>query len=298
MRTCALLVNPAAGRGRAAAVAQATDAVIGRLGRAGIRCQVLSGRSAEESAQLAESAANSDIDALVVVGGDGTVHLGLQALARFGPGAPALGVIATGTGNDLARQLGLPRRSPGEGADIIVNGHRRTIDLGYADGTWFVNVLSAGFDAHVNTRANAMAWPRGKIRYQLATLAELGALKTTAYTLEVDGQHLEMEAILVSVANGSTFGGGLQVCPEAIIDDGYLDVVVIGPLTRGGLVRAFPRLMTGTIANHSAFSTHRARTVAISATGVTAYADGEPVRSLPLTVEVRAAAVEVLAPQR
>ena len=106
-------------------------------------------------------------------------------------------------------------------------------------------MLAAGFDAIVNERANAMTWPRGQMRYNLATLAELRTFRPIPYVLQLDGETVEHEAMLVAVGNGPSFGGGLRITEGALLDDGLLDVVVITRMSKPKLVRSYPRLFTG-----------------------------------------------------
>jgi diacylglycerol kinase (ATP) len=251
------------------------------------------GRDAGEALDLARAAVEDEVEALVVVGGDGMVHLAAQVLA--GTGVP-LGVLPAGTGNDVARYVGIPRSDPQRAADVVVASHTRTIDLARAGATYFVTVLAAGFDALVNERANAMTWPRGQMRYNLATLAELRVFEPRPYTLELDGRVLRLEAMLVAVGNGPSFGGGLRITHGAEIDDGLLDVVVIGPMSRAGLVRTYPRLYSGSHTRHPAYQHHRVREVTVAAPGIVAYADGERVGALPLTVEAVPGGLTVLVP--
>ncbi|WP_205472306.1 diacylglycerol kinase [Nocardioides sp. SYSU D00038] len=287
-REIALLTNPTSGRGTGA---QVHGAVLRRLRDAGLGVRDLRGRDADESLDLARDAVAEGIDGLVVVGGDGMVHLALQAVATT---STTLGIIPAGTGNDVARYLGLPRRDPLAAADRVVAGRVRTIDLARTGVHWYATVLSAGFDALVNERANAMAWPRGQMRYNLATVAELRTLRPCRYTLDLDGVQRHVEAVLVCVGNGPSFGGGLRITEGAVLDDGLLDVVVIHPLTRGDLLRTYPRVFRGTHVTHPCYEHHVARRVTVATTGITAYADGERLADLPLTVECVPGALRVL----
>ncbi|HEY9408208.1 MAG TPA: YegS/Rv2252/BmrU family lipid kinase [Jiangellaceae bacterium] len=292
MRDVALLVNPTAGRGRGA---RAGRVAAERLTAAGIAVRVLQGRDVREAADLAGEAVADRAGALVVVGGDGMVHLGVQAVA--GTSTP-LGVVPAGTGNDLARALGLPLRDPLGAAGVVVAGARRRIDLGRSEGQWFAGVVAAGFDARVNDRVNRMRWPRGPRRYDLATLAELGVFRPISYRMDLDGETSELEAMLVAVGNIPSYGGGLRITPDASLDDGEFDVVVVAPVSKATLVRVFPRVRRGTHLAHPAVSVRRARTVRLDAAGVTAYVDGERLGPLPRSFEVVPAAVEVFAPDR
>ena len=286
----ALLTNPTSGRGRGARTAQQ---VAPRLRDAGYAVRELVGRDADEALEHAHACVDEGVETLVVVGGDGMVHQAVQALAGSGS---RLGVVPAGTGNDVARYLGVPRRDVDAAVDVVIGGRERTLDLGRAGSRYFVTVLAAGFDAVVNERANTMSWPRGQMRYNLATLAELRTLQPIPYTLEVDGDVERFEATVVAVGNGPSFGGGLRITEGASLDDGLLDLVVIEPLTRRGLVRTYPRLFSGTVAEHPGYRHRRVRSVTVAAPGIAAYADGERVGALPLTVEVAPASLRVLVP--
>lgn len=157
-------------------------------------------------------------------------------------------------------------------------------------------MLASGFDSLVNERANRMRWPRGQMRYTLATLAELRVFEPLAYRLELDGQALEVEAMLVAVGNGPSFGGGLRITEGARLDDGLVDVAIIGAMRRSRLVRVFPRLYTGTVRDIPEYQHHRVRSVTVDAPGIVAYADGERLGPLPLTVTADPDALHVLAP--
>jgi diacylglycerol kinase (ATP) len=288
-RQIAFLTNPTAGKGRGM---RARAAALPRLEAAGFDVLDLSGRDAEEAAELAAKAVTDGVDALVVCGGDGLVHLGTQAVA--GTGTP-LGIIPAGTGNDVARYFDLPRKDPAAAAQRITAFRTRTVDLARSDGRWFVTVLAAGFDALVNERANAMTWPRGRMRYNLATLAELRTFRPLPYVLDLDGTEVRLDAMLVAVGNGPSFGGGLRITEGALLDDGLLDVVIIKPMSKLGLVRTYPKLFRGTHVTHPQYEHHRVRSVTVTAPGIVAYADGERFGPLPLTVESVPGALEVLA---
>jgi diacylglycerol kinase (ATP) len=288
-REIALLTNPTAGRGRGA---RHRDAALARLRESGFVVRNLAGRDADEAADLARGCVADGVEALVVCGGDGLVHLGVQAVA--GTGVP-LGVIPSGTGNDFARYLDLPRTDPVAAADRIIASRRRTIDLARSGDRWFVTVLAAGFDAIVNERANAMTWPRGQMRYNLATLAELRTFRPIPYVLQLDGETVEHEAMLVAVGNGPSFGGGLRITEGALLDDGLLDVVVITRMSKPKLVRSYPRLFTGRIDGVAEYVHRRVRSVTVAAPGIVSYADGERFGPLPLTVECVPGALDVIA---
>ena len=167
-----------------------------------------------------------------------------------------------------------------------------------ADGrtTWFACVLSAGFDAVVNERANLMRWPRGRNRYNVALLRELAVLKPIAYRVTLDGVVSETRAMLVAAGNNVSLGGGMRLVPDAKLDDGLLDVLVVRPLSRTAFLRIFPRVFKGTHVTDPRVMITRARNIRIEADSVVAYADGERVGPLPIDIELVPAALRVLAP--
>ncbi len=288
----ALLVNPVSGKGR---FTGAVDGVVDRLASGGFEVTPMVGADAAESADLAAAAVTDGYDALVAMGGDGMVHLAVNAVVGS---STTLGVIATGTGNDVARALGIAARRPLASADVIVAGSTRRMDLARTDEVYFATVLAAGFDSLVNERANAMTWPAGQMRYNLATLAELRVFHPLSYSLELDGRPMRCAAMLVAVGNCPSYGGGLRICHGAVIDDGFLDVVIIKPVTKRELVKVYPRLFKGTHVSHPAYEHHRVRTVTVDAPSVVAYADGERLAALPVTVHVVPGAIDVFAPTR
>ncbi|NYJ01392.1 diacylglycerol kinase (ATP) [Nocardioides thalensis] len=287
-RDVVVLTNPTAGKGRGARV---RDAAAARLEAAGWRLRHVAGRDADEALDLALKTVADGPDALVACGGDGLVNIAVQALA--GSAVP-LGVLPAGTGNDVARVLGVPRDDPAAAADHLLAWRPRPMDLARIGDRYFATVLAAGFDAVVNERANEMTWPRGQMRYNLATLAELRTFEPLHYVLDLDGETRTLDAMLVAVGNGPSFGGGLRITEGALVDDGLLDVVVIKPMSRWELVRTYPKLFSGTHVHHPQYERHRVRRVTVASAGIVGYADGERFGPLPLTVECVPGAVQVL----
>ncbi len=288
-RQIALLTNPTAGKGKGA---RARDAALRRLRSVGIGVRSLEGSDPDQTLALAHEQVASGVDALVVVGGDGMVNIGVQAVAGT---ATPLGIIPAGTGNDVARYFDIPRKDPATAAERVIAGEVRTVDLARCLDRYYVTVMAAGFDAVVNERANRMTWPRGQMRYNLATLAELRTFEPLPYILELDGTVLHLSAMLVAIGNGPSFGGGLRITEGAVLDDGLLDVVVIKPISKLDLVRTYPKLFKGTHTSHPAYEHHRARRVTVAAPGIVGYADGERFGPLPITIECVPRALKVLA---
>lgn len=288
-REIALLTNPTSGKGKGA---RYRDVALGRLRDAGFVVRNLEGRDADEALDLARQCVADGVEALVVCGGDGMVHLGANAVATTGV---PLGIVPAGTGNDVARYFDIPRKDPVAAVDRVIAGRTRTIDLARSGSKYFVAVLSAGFDAIVNERANRMTWPKGQMRYNIATLAELRTFEPLPYSIELDGVSRRLDAMLVAVGNGPSFGGGLRITEGAVLDDGLLDVVIIKPMSKPDLVRTYPKLFKGTHVTHPQYEHHLARSVTVAAPGIVSYADGERFGELPLTIECAPGALSVLA---
>jgi diacylglycerol kinase (ATP) len=291
-REIALITNPTSGKGKGG---RARDSALARLRESGLVVRNLAGRDAHEALDLARQCVSDGVEALVVCGGDGMVHLGVQAVAGT---STALGIIPAGTGNDVARYFDLPRGDVAAAADRVLaalDDGGRTVDLARSGERYFVTVMAAGFDAVVNERANRMTWPKGQMRYNIATLAELRTFKPLAYTLDLDGRTHRLEAMLVAVGNGPSFGGGLRITEGALLDDGFLDVVIIKPMSKAGLIRTYPQLFKGTHVTHPQYEHHRVRRVTVAAPGIVAYADGERFGALPVTVDCVPGALTVLA---
>lgn len=289
-RQIALLTNPTSGKGRGRRTAAIA---LPRLREAGFEVRELEGADGAQALHLARQAVADGVESLVVCGGDGMTHIGVQAVAGT---RTNLGIIPAGTGNDVARYFDIPRSDPQAAADVVIGSRVRTVDLARVGETYFAAVLAAGFDSKVNERANNMTWPRGQMRYNVATLAELRVFEPLPYTLVLDGEERQLEAMMVAVGNGPSFGGGLRITEGAVLDDGLLDVVVIRPMSKARLVRSYPRLFTGTISEIPEYEHHLVRSVTLAAPGIVAYADGERLGALPLTVECAPASLRVLVP--
>lgn len=294
----ALLTNPAA---RSGAHTGAAMRAAERLREGGHRVTVVSGGSAAESSSLLRTALDVGTDAVVVAGGDGTVSLALQILAG---GDVPLGIVPTGTGNDFATALGLRDLDADAAADAVIGGRTRTIDLARvtrADGSTLLygTVLASGFDSKVNDRANRMRRPRGHRRYDIALLIEFLTLRGIPFDVELDladgtTERLAGDLVMATVGNGRTYGGGIPICPDADLEDGLLDVTLVRPAGRLRLLRLLPRVYRGThTTTVPEVSTYRIRAARLVSPGTTAYADGEPLGRLPVSVEVVPRAVRV-----
>jgi len=292
----AVLVSAAAGRGRARALG---DTVLHELRAAGLSPTVLAATTGADAETQARKAVAAGVAAVIAVGGDGTAHAALQAVAGT---ATPLGLVPAGTGNDLALALGVlsdPAAAVRALADDVRAGRARGLDAGRVGERWWASVLCCGFDSAVTDRANRLRWPRSRRRYDLAVLLELARLRPYGMTLRLDdGAPRTVPATMIAVGNTAWYGGGLEICPGADPADGLLDVTVVGPLTRRELVRARPRLADGTHVDGPSVSVFRATRIELACPGVTTWADGEPVAPLPVVAECVPGALRVIGARR
>jgi diacylglycerol kinase (ATP) len=295
-RRILVAINPEASSGRNR---DAGQAVVGALSSAGCEVTALVEPNAE-LLRLAIRKALQHTDALVVVGGDGMVSLAVNELGDTGI---PFGLVPTGSGNDTARGLGIPIDDPAAATRMLLaalDAPPRVLDVGLVrhegSETRFAGVVSAGFDALVNERADTWRRPRGKSRYTVALLRELISLSPRRYELTVGGTTISVDAVLLSVANNVSLGGGMKIVPHARLDDGILDLFTVAPVGRLRLLRLFPKVFSGGHTGLDVVSFRPLRSIRIDAPGVVAYADGERIGPLPIDVEVLPGAVRVLAP--
>jgi len=292
------LTNPASGHGAALRAAQIA---IARLQHRGIEVVEIIGDDAEDARYLAGAAVERGTDALMVTGGDGVVSNALQVLA--GTDVP-LGIIPAGTGNDHAREFGIPTKDPEAAADLVVDGWTETIDLGRirddkGGEKWFGTVAAAGFDSLVTDRANRMSWPHGRLRYYIAMLAELSQLRMLPFRMVLDGtREIDADITLAAFGNTRSYGGGLLICPDADPSDGLLDITMAHSASRTKLVRLFPTVMKGTHVNLDEVSTARAKSIHVECPGINVYADGDFACALPAEISAVPAAQPILRPAR
>ncbi len=304
MSTLGVISNPTSGSGRGAKLAAHTIALLATRGH---KVRDLSRGSWSASLDWAREG-HRDLDALVVVGGDGTVHLGLQACV---PAGLPLGIVAAGSGNDIAASLGLPIHDiPASVAAIEsgLDGSTAMMDVGRIDGPgvaerrgrrYFAAVLSVGLDAAVADYASRITWPRGPIKYKVATARILPRFKPYGVHIEVDGQHIDQRCTLVAIANSPMFGGGLTISPESSMTDGEFELLLAEAMSPWAIAKIFPKLYKGTHLDDPRVRVVRAKRVRIGSSDVGALlppasADGELIGPVPLDVRVMPHALQVL----
>jgi diacylglycerol kinase (ATP) len=305
--TLTLVVNPSAGRGRAARLLpKVTAALVAGLPSDSLKVIRTSNweesklRCAEVVRAAQETASDTRRDSLLVMGGDGMMHLGLNAAAQTNV---PLGLIPGGRGNDFCRGVGVPTDAVAA-VQAIVGGIVRRIDLASVTGRlvdggtqrWVGCIVSTGFDGRVGYRADHMKRSYGGLEYAIATLAELRTFEPLHYRILVDGVPREQSAMFIAVGNSAYFGGGMQGCPTAELNDGLLDLTVINPVSRATLVRLLPTMFTGGFVKDPAVELLRASEVMIDGDGLYAMADGEELGPVPITVRSVREALSVYVP--
>lgn len=272
-------INPSSGNGKGAKVA---SEVISFLESHEVEYQSVAAKSAEELSRVLVSLVEADApQGVIAVGGDGLAHLILQVCV---PRHIPFAIVPAGTGNDFVRSLGWSLTQVEPLLQRIITNPPTAIDLGNVDSEWFGAILSTGFDSVVNERANSMKWPTGPARYNVAIALELPRFRPIPYEITCDGTVIKTEAMLVAIGNGKSYGGGMNVCPQAQMHDGLFDIMILQPVSTFEFIKVFPKVYSGSHISHPQVRTLRAAKVSISASAI-AYADGEKIGPAPISAE-------------
>jgi len=296
------LVNPASAAG---STGRRWPEIAHRAAEVGLSGDALFSERPGHLTELARQAADDGVRLLVVVGGDGSVNETVNGIGdRAAP--PELAVIPRGTGWDFVRTFGIPRRIE-DAAAIALGGVLRTLDVGKVsyrswDGSdtdaLFANVASAGMSGAIAQRANETTKALGgKASYLLALFAVFARWSANDMQVTVDGETRHGRMFDVVVANGKFFGGGMKICPEALPDDGLLDVLTIGDVTKRDLVTTMPRIYRGTHLPHPKAELLRGRVVSVeSDSPVPIELDGEQPGTTPARFEALPAKIRLRVP--
>lgn len=277
-----ILFNPTSGGGKGKRYALEVEAFLRKQGRSFILVSGDNFRDCQIKFENSLKEYHGTITGVIVVGGDGMVHLAIQSLALT---SIPMALIPAGTGNDFARALGLNLKNPLKIFDQVFLAEPRAVDLGKIDDRFFAAILSTGFDSVVNERANSLTFIRGRMKYNIAIALVLSTFRPKRYSFRIDAVEFTTHAMLIAVSNGLSYGGGMKVTPHAKIDDGLFDVMVLGPISKFEFLRVFPRVFTGTHIKHPAVKILRGTKVEITSDGL-AYADGERIGPLPISASV------------
>ena len=273
-----LFANPTSGRGKGAKVLAIIEKY---LISQNLHFILISTSSLNQSLLLLKGNIQKYPEAkVIVIGGDGMVHAAINNIENN-----PIGLIPAGTGNDFARALGLALYDPISSIKRATSANIDLVDLGKVGEDYFAAICSTGFDSIVNERANGLKWPHGKMKYNIAMLLELSRFQPKSYKIVVDGKSLETQAMLIAIANGLSYGGGMKVCPAAQLQDGLLDIMILGPVSKFEFIRIFPSVFKGLHITHPAVSIFQGRSIQITADAV-GYADGERIGNLQLNISI------------
>jgi YegS/Rv2252/BmrU family lipid kinase len=288
-RPVCLIANPSAGGGRTARLLPAVEAA---LRGHGLAFRVERTHSIEHARELARSTvAAGEITA--AMGGDGLMGAVAGELRHTDA---VLAVLPGGRGNDFARKLGVGG-DPVAACDVLAEGREQRIDVADIDGRAYLGIASSGLDSDAGDFANATRLKLGQLVYVYATLRAVRAWRPARWEVVIDGRPRSFVGYSVAVANSGVFGGGMFLAPDARLDDGLLDVVMIGDLPKRTYLAALPKVFTGAHVREPGLEMVQAREVAFHADRpFNVQADGDPIADLPATVRVQPGALRVLAP--
>jgi YegS/Rv2252/BmrU family lipid kinase len=285
-----LIVNPHAGGGRALRLLPGVEAALRGQGRP---FRVEETTSMQHARQLAREACDNG-EICAAMGGDGIVG---AVAGELRDGAGLLAVLPGGRGNDFARKLGIPF-DPVEAAALLDDGAEKRIDLAEAAGTIYLGILSAGIDSDVSRLALETRLKLGTFVYTYGVLRAILSWRPARWSVTVDGVESTFDGYSVAVANSGVFGGGMYLAPDSELDDGQIEIITIEQQSKLRYLRGLPRVFKGTHLQDPAINIVQAREVTFSADRpFTAYADGDPIGDLPLTVRVLPGSLRVVAPR-
>jgi YegS/Rv2252/BmrU family lipid kinase len=284
------IVNPVAGNGAGGRVA---SRIAADFRAQGMRVDVVVTPAPDEAARLAREAAADGYRLIISAGGDGTANEIANGMA--GSGA-ALALYPIGGGSDFARALGYPRRAK-DVPRFLRGARRRSIDIGELNGRVFVNSAGVGIDGHIAERIAATSRVVGKtFGYFVGSLVGIATYRPQPMRVIVDGELHAGRFLTVVTANGTHFGSGMHVAPQAALDDGQLDVLLAGDLSRWASLTALLKLYRGTHVDGKKIVMKRARAVEIELERpLRAQLDGETAIAQRFSIRVRQGALDVLA---
>ena len=287
-----LITNPISGKGKAVEIAEQAFqrlTVEGHTGRLELTTQ------SGDANRIACEAIKNGSNWIFACGGDGTIHEVVNAIAEK-PNV-VLGVLPCGKGNDFAQALKIPTK-PMDAIRVLLEGATRQVDLGKIGNHYFDTIVTCGYDAEVSRRVTEEGAPfSGTASYVYTAVTTLFSYRCPAARLEGDFGSYKGEILLTATGITSSYGGGMKIVPEAIMDDGLFDVCIIAPVPHRTVLRLLLALFWGGHAGHRAVHMHRTKTLTIETDPpILLYADGERVCYTPATIEIVEHGLTVIAP--
>ena len=235
------IYNPIAGKGRAQRFRAEIEP---RLKAQGVSFRFLETTAPRDAVRIAKELTQQGEADIVVMGGDGTVNEVLNGLVD--PSKVRLGLIPCGSGNDFAAAIGIPRTPEGS-LELILNGEAKRTDYLVCSGVRGLNVIGAGIDVDILKRSYRAKVLRGSLNYLVSLIVSLIHFKNYSFTAELDGRESKHEGFIVCACNGRRIGGGIPICPDAVCDDGKLDIVVVDGIRKSMIPGALIKLLRSQI---------------------------------------------------
>jgi YegS/Rv2252/BmrU family lipid kinase len=286
------IINPVAGKGRSL---KAQKIIVQRLKNLNITFSIQQTTAQGDALKIAGEAAVEGYDTVVAVGGDGTIYEVINAIAKTNI---KLGIIPTGTGNDFAKSVGIPENIE-LALNIILNQSIKKIDIGCVNGKYFINVASIGFDTEVvNGMKHIKRFISGPWAYILSVFKTLISYRDITVEFQLDNKLMKKEVLLVAIANGKYYGGGMMIAPNARIDDGYLDICVINKISKLKFIKLFPTIFKGKHISLPEVECFKAKQVKILTNNQIINCDGELIGYTPIAFNISEYKLNLLVAQQ
>jgi len=285
-----IIVNPAAGRGKTIALA---EQVRSALKKRSVEFDIVLTKAPGNATGLARSAAEQGWQVIVSLGGDGTASEVINGLVGTDS---ALGIISCGTGNDIARSLGVPTDTR-QAIETLLGDRKRKIDVGLEKDQVFANIAGVGFSSDVTIRANAMQKLKGSLAFFAATYKALINLKARQARIELDDEIIEAKVVSVTISNMKYAGGGMVFAPDAVVDDGLFDISVVREVGGISFALTFPQMYRDAGVRHPAYSRYRSSAIKIFTEQPSEKMfDGNINGKTPLDAKILPKAIDILVP--
>jgi len=287
-----VIYNPAAGRGRARRNVREIEEYLRARGSR-VDCEPSTGP--DDLVRIAAESSRAGYDRVVVCGGDGTLNL---AIREFDLAKGTLALVPTGSGDDFAKVMGIPR-DVRKACDVVIGGTVREVDVALANDLRYLGVAGLGFDSEVADFANRnVKFLRGSAVYLYAILRVLPRFTPRPVTLRTDTATRQESIMFAAVGNTRQYGGGIRITPDAIVDDGLLDLCIVHQTTRAELLKTLPKAYTGAHVKSSFVEMARGRSFHFSSeTPMAVYADGEPLTRTPVSFGLASERLRVVVPR-
>lgn len=299
MKPLLIIYNPHAGSGQAEKQLPDIEAYLTKNGLDYVL--KITGRPKDVRSLVTQSELNH-YSAVIGAGGDGTLFEVVNALMRVRPEQRLpLGVLPVGTGNAFSRELGLKPSDWKKAIDIIQRNNPKPVDVGKVQTSdqqyYFINIVGIGLVVNIGQTTQKIK-KLGPVSYSLAALWETMRIKPNQVKISIDGELIEDNLVFVEIANSRYTGTSFKIAPEAKIDDGFLDIILLKPIARWRILNLFPTIYSGRHIEHPEIETHRGKTITLTTTEpMPLMPDGEFIGHTPATITCESAELQLLSPE-